>query len=473
MPWIRAIAAALLLGLAGPAAAEDQTDLIVADALEPWTGDLSEMAETRQYLRVGVPHSPLFVAFDGDKRIGLAVERGRELETHLRETEATGLAVLLIPLPRDVLLDALVEGRIDLVDANLTVIEGRADRVAFSAPLREGVREIVVSGAETGPVKSFDALAEIGLALRPSSSYFAHVAELNAEREAAGAAPIPVTPVDDVLEDADLIEMVAAGHIPAIVVDDHKARLFAAAFDGVVLNADLAVNEGGATAFALRPDAPELAAAIDRFVATIRRGTLLGNMLDQRYLETADWVERLDGSALERVRALRPIVVSHAETYGFDWRMILAQGYQESRLDQAKRSKAGAVGVMQVLPSTAKDPNVGIPDISTEDRNVEAGVKYLRFLKERHFAEPEIDDLDRVLLALAAYNAGPANIRKSRARAEKMGLDPNRWFDHVEIATAKTVSREPVVYVRNIYKYSVYLRLLAEARTAAEAAAGD
>ena len=117
--------------------------------------------------------------------------------------------------------------------------------------------------------------------------------------------------------------------------------------------------------------------------------------------------------------------------------------------------------MMQILPSTAADANVGIPDIEAIESNVHAGVKYLRFLKERYFSSDDIDPLDQVLFAFAAYNAGPANISKARQKATEMGLDPNSWFGETEVAAAKSISREPVIYVRNIYKYYVAYKQIA------------
>jgi membrane-bound lytic murein transglycosylase MltF len=138
---------------------------------------------------------------------------------------------------------------------------------------------------------------------------------------------------------------------------------------------------------------------------------------------------------------------------------MAAQGYQESRLDQSVRSRAGAVGIMQLLPSTAADPNVGIPDISEVEPNIHAGVKYLNFIGERYFSDPAIDEFNRTLFALASYNAGPARVRKLRDQAVKQGYDPNLWFDNVEVVAAKEIGRETVQYVSNIVKYYVAYRL--------------
>jgi len=158
------------------------------------------------------------------------------------------------------------------------------------------------------------------------------------------------------------------------------------------------------------------------------------------------------------------IIRKYAKQYNFDWLMIMAQGYQESRLDHTKKSKAGAVGIMQVLPTTAADPNVGIKDIQEINNNVHAGVKYLRFLRSRYFEAAEISPFDRVLFSFAAYNAGPGNIAKARKKAKAMGFDPNQWFGHVEVVAARSISREPVIYVRNILKYFISYKLLEEIR---------
>ncbi len=145
--------------------------------------------------------------------------------------------------------------------------------------------------------------------------------------------------------------------------------------------------------------------------------------------------------------------------------MLLALAYQESRLDQSVRSNAGAVGIMQVLPSTAKDKNVGISNIEDLDQNIHAGTKYLNFLRNRYFpTNPEITPLDRTLFAFASYNAGPAKIAKLRKEAEQQGFDKNVWFNNVEVIAAKRIGRETVQYVSNILKYYVSYKLLAESQ---------
>jgi soluble lytic murein transglycosylase-like protein len=192
-----------------------------------------------------------------------------------------------------------------------------------------------------------------------------------------------------------------------------------------------------------------------------RRTPTLGNTLLKRYFDP------LAPGGQARMLEVFSFIRKHAATYGFDPLLIAAQGFQESGLDQSKQSPLGAIGIMQVMPATAGDPNVGIPDIHIAERNVEAGVKYLRFVHDRYFSDPALSALDRTLFSFAAYNAGPGNVAKARKRAEKMGLDPNVWLNSVELAAAQVISREPVAYVRNILRhYVMTYRLAGEKRTA-------
>jgi membrane-bound lytic murein transglycosylase MltF len=109
---------------------------------------------------------------------------------------------------------------------------------------------------------------------------------------------------------------------------------------------------------------------------------------------------------------------------------------------------------MQIKPSTAADPSVGIRDVETNaDNNVHAGVKYLRFVVNQYFKDAKMDSTNKLLFAFASYNAGPARIDKLRKQAETQGLDPNVWFRNVEYVAAKDIGQETVQYVSNIYKY--------------------
>ena len=197
----------------------------------------------------------------------------------------------------------------------------------------------------------------------------------------------------------------------------------------------------------------------------------MGNIVLNRYLRSTDWVRNsLTAVEMERFDSMVEYFQRYAGEYGFDWLMVAAQGYQESRLDQSARSQVGAVGVMQILPSTAADPSVGIPDIEVLENNIHAGVKYLRFMRDSYFADEGLDSLNGSLLSFAAYNGGPNRIARLRLEAAEIGLDPNLWFDNVELVVSKRIGRETVQYVSNIYKYYVAYRLIADQVLLREAA---
>ncbi|MGB7832309.1 MAG: transglycosylase SLT domain-containing protein [Xanthobacteraceae bacterium] len=151
----------------------------------------------------------------------------------------------------------------------------------------------------------------------------------------------------------------------------------------------------------------------------------------------------------------------YGDQYGFDYLMIEAQGYQESALNQAERSSAGAVGIMQMKPSSAREPEIAIEGIEqSAERNIEAGNKYLRSIISKYLNDPSLDPKNQTLFAFAAYNAGPNRLRQFRDKAKAMGLNPNIWFGNVENAAAAIVGRETVQYVSNVYKYFIAYSLV-------------
>jgi membrane-bound lytic murein transglycosylase MltF len=223
------------------------------------------------------------------------------------------------------------------------------------------------------------------------------------------------------------------------------------------------VHQGGEIAWAFRKKSPKLAQVVNEFVKTTKKGTLLGNIVFKRYLKENKWARNaLNPEELEKFQDVVNLFQKYADRYEFDYLLTGALAYQESQLDNNKRSQVGAMGIMQMLPATASDKNVGIPDIEKLENNIHAGHKYLRFLQDRYFSDPAIDTLNRYLFTFAAYNAGPAKVAKLRKEAEQEGLDPDVWFNNVEVIAAKRIGRETVQYVGNIYKYYISYKLTRE-----------
>ena len=469
----------LLTGLAGRDARSEEPQF--AELLAPtfelpgvWTGDLDGMVE-RRVIRVLTSFSKTSYFLDGLTQRGTAYEMLRAFEAFVNDEldmpSTLPVRVQIIPVPRDQLMPALAAGHADLATANLTITPERLAVVDFSDPFLDDVHEVVVTGPSASPLDSLDDLAGHELHLRRSSSYWESAEALNAELEARGLPPIELVAADPHLEDEDLLEMVGAGALPWLVVDEHKARLWVDIIPGLTLRDDLVLRQGGAIAMAVRKDTPELRALVNRFAATARKGTEFGNIVMKRYYSDNEWIRNPAATEdFARLQATAELFRRYGDEYGFDWLMLAAQGYQESRIDQSVRSPAGAIGVMQILPNTAADPNVGITDIDQVENNIHAGARYLRYLIDRYLDDPAIDDVNLTLFAFAAYNAGPTNLRRFRAEAEEMGLDPNVWFGNTEMAAAKLIGRETTAYVANIAKYYYTYRLIQETLTGKAAA---
>jgi membrane-bound lytic murein transglycosylase MltF len=432
-----------------------------------WAGDLDGMAE-RGVVRALVVYSLGQYFLDGATQRGMTYEALTEFEAFLNQRlqrRTLKVHVLIIPVQRDELFPALERGLGDIAAANLTITRSRLEKVDFSDPFLTGVEELVVTGPAGPELRSLDDLAGKEVCVRRSSSYWRSLEKLNDDFRSRGLPAVEIVPAEEFLQDEDLLEMVNAGLLPAIIVDSPKARFWSQIFDNIVVHDDLAVRTGGEIAWAFRKGSPQLAEMVNAFVAKHRKGTLLGNVVLSRYLKSTQWARNaLAEDDRTRYASMVGLFEKYGEMYDFDSLMLAALAYQESGLDQSMRSRAGAIGVMQLLPSTAADPNVGIPDITTLENNIHAGTKYLRFIRDRYFSNPEIDDLNQTLFTFAAYNAGPARIRGLREEAARIGLDANRWFGNVEHVAAKRIGRETVQYVSNIGKYWVAYRLAARHR---------
>jgi membrane-bound lytic murein transglycosylase MltF len=369
--------------------------------------------------------------------------------------------VIVIPTRRDQLLPGLAEGRGDIAAGNLTITPERLELVDFSDAGMSGVDEIIVTGVKESSIKTADDLSGKEIHVRASSSYYQSLNNLNNRFRKEGKKKVKLVLADDNLEDEDLLEMMNAGLIQMIVIDSHKGEFWAQIFENITLHPNIKVRTGGQIAWAIRKNSPKIKKVINAFAKSHKKGTLLGNVLFNRYLKNTKWVRNsLNETELERLREAIEFFKKYAGQYEFDWLMVAALAYQESRIDQSVRSHTGAVGVMQVLPSTAKDPNVGIPDIHKLESNIHAGVKYLRFLRNRYFEKESMDEANKTLFTFAAYNAGPAKVTRLRKQARQAELDPNLWFRNVEIIAARKIGRETVQYVSNIYKYYTAYRLL-------------
>ena len=432
---------------------------------EQWKGDFDGMVERRLIRALVVFNKMQFFVDQGQHR-GVSVELLEAFEKKINEgnkDKALQIDLIFLPVYRDQLIPALVEGKGDIAVGNLTITDDRLELVDFSEPFLTDVKEIVITNNKIAPLDSVEDLSGQTVHIRKSSSYFQHALSLNEAFKEKGLKPMKIVEADEHLEDSDLLEMVDASLIPIVVVDDHKAKFWGEIFTNIKLYPDIAINEGGQIGWAFRKDSPKLAEVINKFRETTKKGTELGNIVFKKYLQENKWARNaLTPEAIERYQSTVELFKKYADQYEFDYLMTEALAFQESQLDHSKRSPAGAVGIMQLLPATAADQNVGIPDIENLEDNVHAGHKYLRFIQDRYFNDPDIDNLNKHLLTFAAYNAGPKKILDLRDEAKSRGLDPNVWFKNVELVVAEKVGRETIQYVSNIYKYFIAYKLTQE-----------
>jgi membrane-bound lytic murein transglycosylase MltF len=265
------------------------------------------------------------------------------------------------------------------------------------------------------------------------------------------------------LNEDDLVQMVNAGLIPATVTTGMRAELWSRVLHNLKPHPELVIANGGSVAWVMRKNNPQLKQLVDEFVGSHAVGTSFGNTLLRRYLENTRWVKHSTSKhAMDRFRSLEVIFRKYGVEYDFDYLMLAAQGYQESMLNQDARGPGGGVGIMQVAPREAAASPINIPNVYEAASNIHAAAKMLRYFADAYFSDPQIDTLNRALFVLASYNAGPTRISRLRARAKDQGLDPNVWFENVELLAAKDIGQVTLIYVRNIYKYYVAYKLALE-----------
>lgn len=431
-------------------------------ANEPAGGDLDQIRR-RGFLRVLVVANKTHYLVDRGREFGVSHDMVREFEKLLNvdfpKRTKKYLPVVFIPVHRDEIFRRLQRNRGDIAVANLTATPEREALVDFSVPFIDDVREIVATGPGSPPLTDIDQLAGRTVFLRQSSSFYNHLRALNDDFSRRNLAPIRIVAADEHLEAEDLLEMLDAGLIDHTVIDEHIGEPWAKIFTHVTLHHDIAIASGQKIAWAIRKGTPELKALVDRYMTKHQAGTATGNTVLRHYLGNSKWVKNATSkSEIDRFNRTIGFFRKYSAQYQFDPLMLAAQGYQESGLDQNRRSSVGAIGVMQIMPATGRELRVG--DIHVEESNIHGGAKYMRKLIDAHFDEPGIDDFNRTLFAFAAYNAGPGRVSSLRRHAAQLGLDPNQWFGHVETVAAMEVGRETTQYVANISKYYIAYKLI-------------
>jgi membrane-bound lytic murein transglycosylase F len=427
---------------------------------ELFTGDLTKIRE-KKVLRLLTRNSAATYFLWRGRLMGFEYELAHEF------ARSQGLRMdVIVPRRGEDLLTMLVRGEGDLVAAALTAADERQRvGIEFSRPYNY-VSQVVVAPISDSDLAGPESLAHRTIYVRHSSAYWNTLTRLR-----ASGVPLILQAAPEHLETEEIIGLVAGNIYPLTVADSHILEIELTWRDDVA--AAFPLGEPVPLAWAVRASNPELLAAVDEFLDKEYRG-LTYNVLHRKYFEDPKKIRRhiryRTGTS-----ALSPydeMVKRYADAHDFDWRLIVAQIYEESGFDPTAKSFAGAVGLLQVLPRTAEE--LGVVNLEDPETNIRAGLDYLAWVRERF--EEDLSVRDRMWFTLAAYNVGAGHVRDARRLAAQKGLNPDRWFDNVERAMlllsrpeyARNAQHgycrgsEPVQYVREIQsRYEAYLDMLA------------
>jgi membrane-bound lytic murein transglycosylase MltF len=436
-----------------------------------WTGDFDKMLEYRR-IRILVPPGRTLYFNDKGRERGIIGDTVRDFEHYLNKKYARKLGkrpltVFIVPHTRDALLEDVAKGFGDIAVGDITVTEERLKTVDFVAPEEiPRVSEVLVTGPKSPAVGVIDDLAGKTVHVRRASSYYESLLSLNDRFKKEGGfrfwkrkAPVNIILVPDALEDEDLMEMLNAELFEFLVVDDWIAKIWAQVLPKIKIREDIVLRSGGRIGWAIRKGSPNLEVEIRDFYRNyLKKQGIIESRLAQ-YHKRIKTIKNPTGTAeWKRFEQTIALFEKYGQKDRFDQLMLAAQGYQESALNQNKRSPVGAIGIMQIMPATGASLKVG--NIMETEPNIHAGAKYMDLLMTRYFPDESFNEQDRTLFAFASYNAGPGKISQMRKLAEKRGLDPNKWFNNVEVVTAERIGFQTTTYVRNIYKYYVAYNLM-------------
>jgi len=425
-------------------------------------GDLDVLLKNKR-IRIAVPYSRTLFFYDRGQQHGLSADYIHNFERWINQQYKKGtrpISVFVIPTTRDKLLQKVIDGQADIAIGNITVTPLRSATLNFSTPVLSNVSEMIMVNNQSPKLSSLDDLSGKTVSVRKVSSYYESLLKLNERFERENREAIHIQLMPDALEEEDLMEMLAAGIIDMTVIDDWIANLWLKTHPELNISIALKLKEGDDIAWAMRKESPLLLAATNQFLQQDEKKLSYRGKIRSYQKKLHNLKNPKEEQEWRKFEQLVELFKHYGDRYRFDYLMAMAQGFQESGLNPNAISPDGSIGIMQLKPETGASLNVG--DIRQAEPNIHAGIKYMRRLLDKHFSNAVFDDTNAALFAFASYNAGPYKIAKLRKEAEKAGLDPNKWFNNVELIVAARIGHVTVSYVRNIYKYYVAYKLAVE-----------
>jgi membrane-bound lytic murein transglycosylase MltF len=362
---------------------------------------------------------------------------------------APPMQLVFVPTLFETLFDDLEGGLGSIAAAFLTQTEARAHRVAFTRPYVSGVSEILVTGPGVEAAAGIHGLSGRTVTVARATTYAEALEQANRQLQAEGRAPITIKLVGDGIADEDLLALVDQGLIEATICDQPVAAVWQRVLPRLKLHPKVALGTKGRIGFAVRPGNPQLRASLDAFLQTMPPKEIekLGRDVANR-LRTEEQAQR---ETMRRYGYLLDMVKTEASAAGIDWRLVAAQIRKESGFDPNAVSPVGAVGLMQLMPETAEE--LGVTDRRDPLQSIRGGIRYLIKLRDGYFPEEALTPVERWRFVFAGYNAGPNRINRIRRNAPPAGIDPDRYFNSVELLVIRQRLAETYFYVRQIEGY--------------------
>jgi len=356
------------------------------------------------------------------------------------------------------LIDYIIEDKADIALGFLTPTDQRrAKGVSFSRPYHYA-SELLIAHQSFPEVSTVSQLGSGEIHARPSSSYWQTALELQKE-----ATELDVIAAPEEQETESIIGFVAEQKYQFTIADSHIVDIEMTFRDNI--QSLMSLGEPKAQSWAVKSDNSELLSKANAFIKKHYKG-LFYNVIYNKYFKNQRRLKKHYSGfdALKSLGVLSPyddIVKTHAKQYGFDWRLLVAQMHQESRFNPNATSMAGAKGLFQVMPRTAKE--LGIKNVHIPEQGIKAGIRYMDWVRDR-MIKNDVQEEQLIWFTLASYNAGAGHVRDAMRLAKQKGLRSDIWFENVEQAmlllsqpkyAAKARygyvrGQEPVTYIREI-----------------------
>lgn len=410
----------------------------------------------KKYLRVLTTKNPYDYYMYQGKMKGIQYEMVSEFVNYLNKKYIPKgdlkIAFELVPVDFDKLIPMLKDGKGDFIAVGLTKTAKREKQVSFTVPYQK-VDDVIVTRADL----SHKDWKKGEFYVQKNSSY--------ANALKAFQKPLMVKAIDPNFNAADVMQFISLKKYNYTLVNSYWAKTIGKRFKNLIVLKDKVFRKNVPIGWATRFDSPKLLEELNHFLPTIKKGSMLGNLLNYKYFNDLGRIETVDFS-LEKssISKYDEYFKKYSRKYKIDWRLLAALCYQESRFTQNIENEWGAIGLFQIKQMTANEPYIKISEISGEanfENNIHAGVKYLAWIKNRYFdSKNEMTEDARLRMMLAAYNAGPRRVLQAINKAKEMKLDTSKWFRNVELAMLEMGYSEPVIYVSEINKYFVSYELL-------------